>query len=60
MLGAATQLAADGFLVDAVESRAFVNGLDTVQQLNQQGRLGDVVVVHLGTNGPISTSDMTA
>ena len=60
MLGAATQLAADGFTVDAVESRAFVNGLDTVQQLQSQGRLGDVVVVHLGTNGPISNSDMTA
>ncbi len=60
MLGAATQLSADGFLVDAIESRAFVNGLDTVQQLNEQGRLGDVVVVHLGTNGPIEPSDMTA
>ena len=60
MLGAATQLSADGFLVDAVESRAFVNGLDTVQQLKEQGRLGDVVVVHLGTNGPIDPGDMTA
>ncbi len=60
MLGAATQLSADGFLVDAVESRAFVNGLDTVQQLKEQGRLGDVVVMHLGTNGPIEASDMTA
>ncbi len=27
--------------------------------LKEQGRLGDVVVVHLGTNGPISPSDMT-
>ena len=43
-----------------MESRAFVNGLDTVQQLNEQGRLGDVVVVHLGTNGPIDPGDMTA
>jgi hypothetical protein len=59
MLGAATQLAAQGFTVDAVESRAFVNGLETVQTLKEQGRLGDVVVVHLGTNGPISESDMT-
>jgi peptidoglycan/LPS O-acetylase OafA/YrhL len=58
MKGAATQLAADGFAVDAVESRAFVNGLDTILRLEQQGRLGDVVVVHLGTNGPINTSDM--
>ena len=59
MLGAATQLAADGFTVDATESRAFVNGLDTVLALNEQGRLGDAVVVHLGTNGPIGGGDMT-
>jgi peptidoglycan/LPS O-acetylase OafA/YrhL len=59
MLGAAGQLAEDGFTVDAVESRAFVNGLDTVLALSEQGRLGDVVVVHLGTNGPIGSGDMT-
>jgi hypothetical protein len=59
MLGAARQLSDQGFVVDAVESRAFVNGLDTVLQLGAQGRLGDVVVVHLGTNGPIGTGDMT-
>ena len=59
MLGAAPQLVEQGFTVDAVESRAFVNGLDTIQQLNAQGRLGDVVVVHLGTNGPIGSGDMT-
>jgi lysophospholipase L1-like esterase len=59
MLGAATELAADGFTVDATESRAFINGLDTVLTLAQQGRLGDVVVVHLGTNGTIQAADMT-
>jgi len=59
MLGAAQQLAAQGFTVDAIESRAFVNGVDTVLALNEQGRLGDVVVVHLGTNGPIGSGDMT-
>ncbi len=58
MLGAAGQLAADGFTVDAAESRAFVNGLDTVLTLEQQGRLGEVVVVHLGTNGTIQAGDM--
>ena len=60
MLGAAPQLAELGFIVDAEESRAFINGLDTVLQLNAQGRLGDVVVVHLGTNGPINEGDMTS
>lgn len=59
MLGAAPQLADSGFVVDAVESRAFVNGLDTILAFETQGRLGDVVVVQLGMNGPISSSDMT-
>ena len=59
MLGAAVQLEALGFVVDAQESRAFVNGLDTIVTLQQQDRLGDVVVVHLGTNGSIGSSDMT-
>jgi peptidoglycan/LPS O-acetylase OafA/YrhL len=59
MLGAARQLADLGFTVDAQESRAFINGLDTVLKLRDQGRLGDIVVVHLGTNGPIRAEDMT-
>ncbi len=59
MLGAAGQLRDNGFVVDAIESRQFSNGADTIATLNQQGRLGDVVVVHLGTNGNISSGDMT-
>jgi peptidoglycan/LPS O-acetylase OafA/YrhL len=59
MLGAAGPLADQGFLVDAKESRAFVNGLDSILQLSAQGRLGDTVVVHLGTNGAIRPADMT-
>ena len=59
MLGAAGQLRDDGFIVDATESRQFSNGADTIATLNEQGRLGDVVVVHLGTNGTIGSSDMT-
>ncbi|HEY3484442.1 MAG TPA: acyltransferase family protein, partial [Ilumatobacteraceae bacterium] len=58
MLGAAGQLTAGGYFVDAVVSRAFVNGLEQVIQLHAQGMLGDVVVVHLGTNGPIKQADM--
>jgi hydrogenase maturation factor len=59
MLGAAPALAESGFTVDAVESRDFVNGLDTIEILNTQDRLGDIVVVHLGTNGTIDDDDMT-
>ncbi len=58
MLGAAGNLADAGFCVDAIESRAFVNGLDQVMRLRSDGRLGSAVVVGLGTNGPIGTSDL--
>jgi peptidoglycan/LPS O-acetylase OafA/YrhL len=59
MLGAAPELSDNGFVVDATESRQFSNGADTVATLNTQGRLGSVVVVHLGTNGTIDDGDMT-
>jgi peptidoglycan/LPS O-acetylase OafA/YrhL len=59
MLGAAGQLSDNGFVVDAIESRQFSNGADTIATLNEQGRLGEVVVVHLGTNGTINSGDMT-
>ena len=58
MKGAANQLAASGFTVDAEESRQFINGAETVEALQAQGRLGDVVVVHLGTNGDIGDNSM--
>jgi peptidoglycan/LPS O-acetylase OafA/YrhL len=59
MQGAAPSLVEQGFIVDAVESRQFADGADAIATLSSQGRLGDVVVVHLGTNGYISESDMT-
>jgi peptidoglycan/LPS O-acetylase OafA/YrhL len=59
MLGAAGKLAEQGLTVDAVESRQFVDGVEVVQALQTQSRLGDVVVIHLGTNGTISPSTMT-
>jgi peptidoglycan/LPS O-acetylase OafA/YrhL len=59
MLGAAVQLDQNGLTVDAQESRAFINGLDTILTLQQQDRLGEVVVIHLGTNGAIGSDDMT-
>jgi hypothetical protein len=39
--------------MDANVSRHFGEGLDIVRQLHDAGQLGDVVIVHLGTNGPI-------
>jgi len=60
MKGAAPALSEYGFTVSAEESRAFVNGLDYIQGLAAQNRLGRKVVVHLGTNGTINQSDMDA
>jgi peptidoglycan/LPS O-acetylase OafA/YrhL len=58
MLGAAGQLAGFGFRVDAQESRGFTDGADYVAQLADADLIGEVVVVHLGTNGPINASSM--
>ena len=58
MQGAAPQLEGIDFVVDAEESRQFSSGVDVVEALKAQGRLGDVVAVHLGTNGPIFQSEM--
>jgi hypothetical protein len=60
MLGAATQLNAAGFCVDAEESRAFINGVDRVMRLRADGKIGPIVVVALGTNGPIGDGQLTA
>jgi peptidoglycan/LPS O-acetylase OafA/YrhL len=56
MLGAQASL--HGFLgdrlqLDANVSRHFTEGLDVVRRLHAAGQLGDVVVIHLGTNGAI-------
>ncbi len=60
MLGAAAPLKAAGFCVDAIESRAFIGGVDDIQKLHAAGKLGQVVVVALGTNGPIGNGQLTA
>ncbi|WP_040496548.1 acyltransferase family protein, partial [Ilumatobacter nonamiensis] len=58
MQGAAPQLNELGFTVDAIESRAWVNGLDTIEKLGAQDRLPETLVIHLGTNGPIGQANM--
>ncbi len=58
MLGAAAELAEFGFVVDAEESRGFTDGAEYVARLAEANRLGEIVVVHLGTNGAISESSM--
>jgi hypothetical protein len=63
MLGAAPQLqgrlGGSGF-IDAKVGRQFSQGVDVARQLREQGRLGQVVLVHLGTNGPPRARDIDA
>jgi len=56
MLGAQTSLRrflGDRLQMDANVSRHFTEGLDVVRRLHDAGQLGDIVVIHLGTNGSI-------
>ena len=39
--------------IDALSSRDVVGGFETAQQLQQEGKLSDIVVIALGTNGPL-------
>ena len=59
MLGAAEALRdvlGDTTTVDAEVSRSFATGADLIGRLAAAGTLGDIVVVHLGTNGPVDAA----
>ena len=58
MLGAAGALADRGWAVNAEVSRQMIDTVPLMQQLDEGGVFGDVVVVHLGTNGPISATSL--
>jgi peptidoglycan/LPS O-acetylase OafA/YrhL len=58
MLGAAEELQATGFAVDAVKSRQMISFLPDMQVIRDGGSFGPVVVVHLGTNGPFSQTTL--
>jgi hypothetical protein len=53
MLGAADELAARGIIVDAQVSRQMRAAIGVVERLRDSDQLGDAVIVHLGTNGPL-------
>jgi hypothetical protein len=42
-------------IVDAIESRQFKHADDVARELRTRGELGDIVVLHLGTNGAFSS-----
>ncbi len=62
LLDAQPQLAADvpGIRVDGVVSRQFEAGIAVVQADRVAGTLGRVLVVELGSNGPIAPDDVDA
>ncbi len=60
MLGAAPALTARGAVVDADVSRQGKAGVDILAALNAAGLLDNVVVIHLGTNGPVSQATFDA
>jgi hypothetical protein len=61
MLDYQTPLQTDipGITVEAAVSRQWAAGEDVLAQLKAEGQLGAQVVVALGTNGPISSTDFT-
>lgn len=58
MLGAVPNIkkAVPGCTVDAKVSRQVVKGTEIAKQLNKKGKLGNIVVIALGTNGPFKQS----
>jgi peptidoglycan/LPS O-acetylase OafA/YrhL len=58
MLGATGVLRERGYVVNAEQNRQLSGTLDFLRQLRDLGTFGDVVVVHLGTNGPIGSANL--
>ena len=59
MLGAADELTENGIVVDAEVSRQMRTMVPIVQQLRDQGRLSEQMVIHLGTNGTLDDDTVT-
>ncbi|MHB8244065.1 MAG: SGNH/GDSL hydrolase family protein [Acidimicrobiales bacterium] len=53
----ALQALIPGCQVDAQVGEQWVTGISALQQLRSSGQLGSVVVVALGTNGPVSVAE---
>jgi peptidoglycan/LPS O-acetylase OafA/YrhL len=60
MLGAAPQLQAGGFSVNAAVSRQGKNVAEVAGLLRASGQLGRIVVIQTGTNGPVSDATFAA
>ncbi len=60
MLGAADILTKRGITVDALKSRAFIQALEIVNFLKSVNRLGEAVIIHLGTNNYVDQKTLDA
>ncbi|MEK7295347.1 MAG: acyltransferase family protein, partial [Actinomycetota bacterium] len=60
MLGAADILTKRGITVDALKSRAFIQALEIVNFLKSVNRLGEAVIIHLGTNNYVDRETLDA
>jgi hypothetical protein len=58
MLGARSALERRGISVDATVSRQLAGGTELLRSLKASGSLPRKVVVHLGTNGPVTASQV--
>lgn len=60
MLGSSGALRKElpGCYIDAAVSRYIGDGVKVAQQLKASGKLGKVVLIHLGTNGPIAGNEI--
>lgn len=60
MLGAASELAARGYRVDAVANRRMGDVVGLLDQLRTNDLLGEIVVLHLGNDGPFTAEMLDA
>lgn len=60
MLGAANVLSERGYVVNAEQSRQMIDMVPLFEQLGEAGLFGDPIIIHLGTNGPITRETLDA
>ncbi len=62
MLGAAPYLekVLPGIIVDGEVGRQIYQAQDVVNRLKEEGKLGNIVIIELGSNGPFSEKQMTS
>ena len=60
MLGAAGVLTERGYTVNAEQSRQMLDMVPVMERLKEAGVFDDVVVIHLGTNGPFDKETLDA